>query len=267
MTINGPPQLGLATYQCEIDGAGSNADVLALNEAVTLTDTKLEVTWLNNPTATGTYTIMTFASRVGEFASVTIPAVPGWGFTTGYTATAATITVSNSVLTVRWTRPITAELQGKQTLVSWSVADQTNNDYFAVEHSTDGTNFREIGIQGGEDDFVGEMPYNFTHADPASGSNYYRIKQVDYDGGSSFSNIASVDFQSGKAALYPNPTTAPVSIKVLTATWLSVYDPLGRLVKEIQLAAGTTEISLRDYPNGLYVFRTAGGEAWTVVKE
>ena len=65
----------------------------------------------------------------------------------------------------------------------------------------------------------------------------------------------------------PFLATDYVFIKVPTATRLSVYDLVGRLVKEVQLAAGTTEISLQDYPNGLYVFRTAGGEIWKVVKE
>jgi hypothetical protein len=189
------------------------------------------------------------------------------GNATGCATRAEIETACSSILPVSWTRPITAERQGKQTLVSWSVADQINNDYFAVEHSTDGTYFQEIGTQSGEGDFVGELTYNFTHAHPASGANYYRVKQVDYDGGFSFSNIASVNFQFGKVTLYPNPTSGPVSVETLVAGRLAVYDFVGRLIMEIPLAAGNTEISLQDFPDGLYVFRIDGGEVWKVIKE
>jgi hypothetical protein len=188
------------------------------------------------------------------------------GNATGCTTRAEIETACSSILPVTWTRPVTAEARGKQALVSWSVADQIDNDYFAVEHSTDGTAFREIGTQSGEVDFVGEMDYQFTHDGPASGANYYRIKQVDYDGGFSFSNIASVDFQFGKVTLYPNPTSGPISVETLVAGRLAVYDFVGRLVMEVPLGVGLTEINLRGYSAGVYVFRV-GGEVFRVVKE
>lgn len=118
-----------------------------------------------------------------------------------------------------------------------------------------------------EVDFAGEMTYNFTHAHPAARANYYRIKQVDYDGGFSFSNIASVDFQFGAVALYPNPTSGPVTVETLVAGRLAVLDFVGRLVLEVPLGVGLTEVSLRGYSAGVFVFQIGGGEVFRVVKE
>jgi hypothetical protein len=172
-----------------------------------------------------------------------------------------------AVLPVRWTKPITAKLQGKQTLITWSVADQINNGYFAIQHSTNRTDFRDIGTQSGEGNLQAEKTYSFIHDDSAFGYNYYRIKQIDYDGAYSFSNIAVVNLQYVKATLYPNPTTGLIFIKTPTATQLSIYNHVGYLVKEIHIEAGSSQISLHDHSNGLYLFRIDSGEVWKVMKE
>jgi hypothetical protein len=67
--------------------------------------------------------------------------------------------------------------------VHWSTASETNNDYFTIEKSSDGTHFEEIGTVKGAGHSVKLIDYQFTDNEYAAGvTNYYRLKQTDFDG-------------------------------------------------------------------------------------
>jgi len=72
----------------------------------------------------------------------------------------------------------------------WKTESETNNDFFVVEYSSNGTDFTECTYQISSASTTG---YTYT-AEPIidiSGSlfSYFRLKQVDYDGNFSYSDI------------------------------------------------------------------------------
>ena len=116
-------------------------------------------------------------------------------FATG-AAASANVTVynmnNNSLLPVSWLS-FTAQNINKSVQLQWEVNQQINNDHYEVEKSTDGNNFNSIGSLANQHTGY-EQTYNFTDFSPASGYNYYRIKQVDKDGKFSYSVVRKINF-------------------------------------------------------------------------
>lgn len=78
-------------------------------------------------------------------------------------------------------------------LLKFIVASQTNNDYYTIERTNDGTNWEAIGTIDGEGTTVIQREYAYVDTDYKPGYNYYRIKQTDFDGFSSYSKIIVVN--------------------------------------------------------------------------
>lgn len=111
--------------------------------------------------------------------------------------------------------------EGGQIRLDWSTATETNNDYFDVQHSTDGANFQTIGQVAGAGTSATQNNYYFVHHNPASGINYYRLKQVDFDGNFEFHYVIAVHSESialsnnQEFSIYPNPySTGDLTIEL-----------------------------------------------------
>ena len=86
--------------------------------------------------------------------------------------------------------------------VNWSTASETNNDFFTVECSVNGTNWVDVGFVDGAGTTSLRQDYEFIHRFPHSGLSYYRLKQNDYDGAYRYSDIRSVNFDQKNELLY-----------------------------------------------------------------
>ncbi len=157
------------------------------------------------------------------------------------------------VLPVEWLS-FTVERIDQSIRLDWQTSSETNNNYFALEHSTDGRNFTVISEQSGAGNSNSPLSYSFHHNRPQTGINYYRLRQVDYDGNSSLSEIRSLLFeQDAELRLYPNPVVESVRIRGLTSgAWeYQITDMTGRvLIKDNYL--DTTILSLHPLPRGIY---------------
>lgn len=98
--------------------------------------------------------------------------------------------------------------------LEWKTASELNNDYFTVERSIDGRNFEQLAEVTGRGTTTETVAYAFKDEQPASATNYYRLRQVDYDGTESFSNIITVNFKntSSDLKLYPTLVQAEVNL-------------------------------------------------------
>ncbi len=81
-------------------------------------------------------------------------------------------------------------------LLEWATATETNNDFFTIERSTDGQNFKPIvEIEGaGTTYFTREYDFLDKEALLLKGAEtlYYRLKQTDFDGAFSYSDLVTV---------------------------------------------------------------------------
>ncbi len=110
-------------------------------------------------------------------------------------------------LPVSWLS-VEAESTPRGVVVSWAVADESENDYFTVERSMDGRDWHDLGRVGGRGSATGRADYAFTDSNPVAGSFYYRVRQTDYDGVASWSAVVSITIEGALGAafyIWPNP--------------------------------------------------------------
>jgi len=155
--------------------------------------------------------------------------------------------------------------------LDWQTTSELDNDYFEIQHSTDGRNFQSIGYLNGVGNNTTLQNYQFIHQVPIAGANYYQLKQFDFDGKSSLSEIRLVHFDDVIDILvYPNPVSETLFVKHASAKQASqIYlkDYLGRMIYETAPAVGTerTSIPTSDLLQGIYTleFRSIDGQTYT----
>ena len=126
--------------------------------------------------------------------------------------------------------------------LEWLTADEKDNDYFLVSHSTDGVNFTTLATVSGQGTTEFSSSYRYEHRHPAAGANYYRLEQHDYDGTVSQLGVRHVTW-SGDAntalTITPNPVASgqrlSVNGPVNENTEIVLIDPAGRRISDISL--------------------------------
>jgi hypothetical protein len=87
----------------------------------------------------------------------------------------------------------TGKNQGDQNIISWNTLSEKNNDYFILQYSQDGVNWKSVGEIDGAGTTSEKQHYSFVHRDFKIDINYYRLVQVDFDGSESKHDIISID--------------------------------------------------------------------------
>jgi hypothetical protein len=91
--------------------------------------------------------------------------------------------------------------EGVNNHITWITASEMNNDYYVLEHSTDGFNWTSLGSILGSGNSSEIKGYRFIHMMPERLMNYYRLYQVDYDGASARYGPILVDNTDKKRTL------------------------------------------------------------------
>ena len=185
---------------------------------------------------------VTYAANVPKGGSITFSIHP---YGQNPAAMAATMRVDDIEIDGSAILPIelldfSAKKMADQTIyINWQTASELNNDFVAIERSTELPYFSEIGRIVGEGNSNEVKNYSFVDQLPRPGTNYYRLRQVDVDGSEHFSSVIAVE---GSTALidyliaYPSPTLDRLYLRRTLATkaeksTLYIYDGQGRLVK------------------------------------
>lgn len=172
-----------------------------------------------------------------------------------------------TLLPVTWGRPLKATQKEENVLLEWSVVNQLANDYFQVEHSTDGKTFTVIENLPGEAFSQEEQHYYFSHDFPSFGLNYYRIKQVDEDGSFSYSSLVSVYYEIARSiSVYPNPVSAYLHLSGLEpqGASITITSPLGEIIDHQNWSGEPLDFT--NYPKGIYLLRLVQGPCQHVHK-
>jgi len=160
---------------------------------------------------------------------------------------------------------------GRDAVLRWATASETNNSGFSVQQLKAGT-FHEIAFVDG----VGttNQAHQYTHRVPdlRTGPHTFRLEQIDVDGTSTLSPTVDLTIPVVApfvmTAAYPNPfrTVATLALEVqeTQAVTVTLHNTLGQQVARVfdgTLRAGVPEtlrIDGRRLASGLYVYRIQG---------
>jgi hypothetical protein len=149
-----------------------------------------------------------------------------------------------------------AEAQGNNAFLTWRTANEINNEYFAVERSTDSQQFAEVGRVAGQ----GKATiYHYTDVPIGTRSTekaYYRLRQVDHDGHSTYSPVQVITFGRliATVQVYPNPVTTEVhTLLPIAGAHLSIHTLIGQLLAKTYTATTEGIIDTQQLPSGTYL--------------
>lgn len=159
-------------------------------------------------------------------------------------------------------------------LLVWHTSMETNNAYFALEHSVNGKTWNEVGRVKSYGNSQTKQSYQFEHQFPVLGVNYYRLKQTDFDGTFARSGVVSVIIEQfpNPVMISPNPTPpAVVSLslsKGISASTIRLLTSSGQLLRTFP--GNTSKIDLAGLPAASYLLQvdTSDGvfQNWVVVQ-
>ena len=176
----------------------------------------------------------------------------------------------------------TGRYTGEAVVLDWATATETDNDYFSIERSTDGLNFKEIERIEGAGTSYFTLKYSYTDEEAPLykqvGTLYYRLKQTDYNGSFSYSDVLAVQLGDAQAFEIDRITLSAsqelqFSLQSARAAeaQISLYrmDGSRLLTQPIALRKGVQSYTVAlsaELASGLYLLRVESG-AQTAVKK
>ncbi|SDH41309.1 Por secretion system C-terminal sorting domain-containing protein [Dyadobacter soli] len=149
----------------------------------------------------------------------------------GWTITDNGLDASCMVLPVKLVSFTAKALPDYTVSLSWQTAQETGNDRFVVERSTDLVLFEQVAeIRDVAGNSNAIHTYQTTDPTPHPGTSYYRLAQYDLDGTRTYSRIVTVVVRSGDYVLYPNPgrnQSFHISIDEPVTASIQLYDAKG----------------------------------------
>lgn len=147
-----------------------------------------------------------------------------------------------------------AAAKGCTAEVSWATAMERNSDYFEVEQSLDGSNWKAVsrveaaGVSAAAKKYSASLPLT------AGTNNYLRLKMVDHDGNQEYSMIRVLRCDNRlPVIIWPNPTTMKVQVSGLPEGGsIRIMEISGKEVIKVNNIAATEMISIDALPAAVY---------------
>ncbi|PMD97124.1 hypothetical protein BWI97_09475 [Siphonobacter sp. BAB-5405] len=163
----------------------------------------------------------------------------------------------------------TAKAAGNNAQLDWSTAQEKNNAFFEVQHSTNGQDFESVGTVTGKGTTTARQNYSFVHPGlNPSLTHYYRLKQVDTDGSFALSQVRSVKLDHYVGIQLKASTDPSRNVHVLVnygdeqlsnLATVHLMDLSGRTLssKQLELEKGHNRVnfSASSLSSGLYLIR------------
>ncbi len=132
----------------------------------------------------------------------------------------------------------TGECNNNNIALRWSTASETNNDYFTVERSEDGSNWEAVGTVKTAGNSSTTQNYTFTAGETNGKISYFRLKQTGLDGNFKYFNTIPVnncDNDLTLLSIYPNPSNGRslfgrINLKANEEYSIVIFDAFGNTV-------------------------------------
>ena len=172
------------------------------------------------------------------------------GATSNFTAHALTI------LPVIFSSFTATKVDG-QALLKWQTAQEENSRDFTIERSQDGSKYISIGTLPAAGNSSTTTNYSFTDPAPATGLNYYRLKEADLDNRFMYSAVKTVTFATEAAQKLTwsimGGQAAELVLSQGSNEFYTLMDISGKTLAQGQLSSG--KVILNQLAGGLYIVK------------
>ena len=165
-----------------------------------------------------------------------------------------------------------ANQKGSQISIAWETATETNNEFFTIERSVEGSRFEAIGKVEGAGNSTTALRYEFADKTPMRGTNYYRLTQTDYDGQSETFDVVTVDFKvNGTVTINPTQVKDIMTLSlepIETIGRVAIFNLIGQKVYDeaIEVGSSSMEIDAAAFARGQYFARVTNGSLVETVR-
>jgi len=157
----------------------------------------------------------------------------------------------------------TVQKTGNQ--LNWATATERDNDYFTLERSFDGINFKEIAQIDGAGNSNHAIRYSYLDKEARTGNSYYRLLQTDFDGNTEVTSKVIVLFKTdiSNINVYPVPAESEVVVSFIATEAsqydLEIYNVVGKVIEIISIETidglNNFRLDISSYANGLYLVK------------
>ena len=159
----------------------------------------------------------------------------------------------------------TVTKQNTAAVIKWATAQEINSKLFIVERSIDGRNWVTAGSVNAAGNSTTTSSYTLTDYTPATGLNYYRLKQIDLDGKFQYSQVKTVTFDKQTAFnILPNPAKNFVNISWVKSNdapvTVSVVDFAGKVIQQSSTTATNLQLNTSHFAKGTYIIKVLNGQ-------
>jgi len=147
-------------------------------------------------------------------------------------------------------------------MLKWTTATEINNEFFTIETSNNGIDFKQLTILKGQGNTSSTSSYNYLDRTANNGLTYYRLNQTDFDGTTVV--LAIISIERGETSLnisdvFPIPTSGFVNIGFMASEQslvdVEIYDLVGNTIEMhaiTSLGNNLLKLNVADYPAGIY---------------
>lgn len=146
-------------------------------------------------------------------------------------------------------------------LLAWETASELNSNYFEVQRSLDGRDFKALGTLPAAGTSNQQLEYQFLDTEiPPSPSYYYRIVTHFFGEAPANSKVIVVRGEPAPVVkVFPNPASDWLNIQLPadwdgTSDWV-IYDGSGKIVRFGKIDASSSSMDVSSLPPGNYILR------------
>jgi len=163
--------------------------------------------------------------------------------------------------------------QGSNNQLSWSTSEELNNNYYAVEKSTDGRNWKQVAVVMGAGTSALVNKYSYTDKNINDAVVYYRIRQVDMSGTAFYSAIRSLRFGNSLITNIYTSSNKTVTIDfnsdVKDNVSIQLINMSGQVIvrKQFNQASYRLIVDAMSAGSGVYAVRVSDSKGWSEGKK
>lgn len=171
----------------------------------------------------------------------------------------------------------TGTVQSNGNFLKWTTASEVDNDFFTLEHSTDGVSYKVIANVDGAGTTSLTNNYDFLHTNAPAGLSYYRLSTTDFNG--NVENHGVVTLVRGQVGfgfvnVFPVPARETLNVNFSAVANASVrmdiYNVTGQLVatQAVDALSGMNNVSVdvKAYAVGTYFLTINNGTEVATIK-